>query len=486
MLATLRTGNRVLPDTARACGAPVRQEDLEPILNNLPLGKSPGPDRLPNKFYKTFSAVLSEILTGVFNEAKTNGKLPGSCTQGLISILYKKGPRDDPTNYRPITLLNGDYKILTRLLTQRMNEAVKQFVSPQQNGFVPGGFIAENTMLLKLIQAYVEDEDEEAFFLFLDMEKAFDRCSWDYLERALHEVGFEQNFIDYVKLFYSHANPPTRQININGRLGESFPLGSGVAQGCPCSPLLFLLITEALTRSIVRDKDIKGVEIDGVAHKISQYADDSTLIGRRSDWPRMQYHLRRWCAATAMKENGKKREGLLLGKLNRNRRNAPKGIMPRDEWQPDGETIRSLGVPFGNKMEDEILDNWWHTKVRQVKDRISAWKTLGPVSLDGRNMLVQAILYGSVRYWFFSLPTPSWVIEHLTTTAYNILWAIEPTVSAEDDTNKKKTRAHIAIAAAHLPRKSGGGNVAPALLSHRGCYGCLRKFYVVFALLALL
>ena len=103
-------------DTARACGAPVRQEDLEPILNNLPLGKSPGPDRLPNKFYKTFSAVLSEILTGVFNEAKTNGKLPGSCTQGLISILYKKGPRDDPTNYRPITLLNGDYKILTRLI----------------------------------------------------------------------------------------------------------------------------------------------------------------------------------------------------------------------------------------------------------------------------------------------------------------------------------------------------------------------------------
>ena len=136
---------------------------------------------------------------------------------------------------------------MTRLLTQRMNEAVKQFVSPQQNGFVPGGFIAENTMLLKLIQAYAEDEDEEAFLVFLDMEKAFDRCSWDYLRKALVELGFDQNFISYINLFYSHTNPPTRQININGRLGESFPLASGVAQGCPLSPLLFLVVTEALT-----------------------------------------------------------------------------------------------------------------------------------------------------------------------------------------------------------------------------------------------
>ena len=71
----------------------MKQEDLEPILNNLPLGKSPGPDRLPNQFYRTYSAILSEILTGVFNEARETGKLPDSCTQGLISILYKKGGR---------------------------------------------------------------------------------------------------------------------------------------------------------------------------------------------------------------------------------------------------------------------------------------------------------------------------------------------------------------------------------------------------------
>ena len=84
-----------------------------------------------------------------------------------------------------------------------MNEAVVQFVSPQQNGFVPGGFLPENIMLLKLIQAYIEEEDSDAYFIFLDMEKAFDRSSWEYLVEALEAIGFDKDFIGYVKLFYS-------------------------------------------------------------------------------------------------------------------------------------------------------------------------------------------------------------------------------------------------------------------------------------------
>ena len=123
-----------------------------------------------------------------------------------------------------------------------MNEAVVQFVSPCQNGFVPDSFLPENIMLLKLIQAYVEEEDEDAYLVFLDMEKAFDRCSWEFMIDALHELGFDDNFIQYVRLMYTHDNPPQRQMYINGYLGPAFSLGSGVAQGCPLS------ITAAFSR----------------------------------------------------------------------------------------------------------------------------------------------------------------------------------------------------------------------------------------------
>ena len=84
-----------------------------------------------------------------------------------------------------------------------MNLAVLQFVSPQQTGFVQHSFIAENLMLLKLLQAKIEEEDEEAIYLFLDMEKAYDRCSWSYLKSSLTHLGFGDNFIKYVSLFYN-------------------------------------------------------------------------------------------------------------------------------------------------------------------------------------------------------------------------------------------------------------------------------------------
>ena len=99
----------------------------------------------------------------MINESREAGELPYDLSAGIMSTLYKKKERDDPRNYRPITLLNGDYKIFTRVLTRRMNEAVVQFVSAPQNGFVPDSFLPENIMLLQLIQAHVGEEDLDAY-----------------------------------------------------------------------------------------------------------------------------------------------------------------------------------------------------------------------------------------------------------------------------------------------------------------------------------
>ena len=203
----------MLPPTPERCAAPITARETTSICLDLPTGKSPGPDRLPNKFYKTFASLVGPVLAKVFNAAREARSLPPEMLEGIISVLYKKGNRDDPRNYRPITLLNSDYKILMRALTARMNEAVVQFVSPSQNGFVPDSFIAENSMLLKLIQSYVEEEDSEAMFLFADMEKAFDRCSWSFLLEALAMLGFDQSFIDFVKLAYYLSSPLSSILN---------------------------------------------------------------------------------------------------------------------------------------------------------------------------------------------------------------------------------------------------------------------------------
>jgi hypothetical protein len=487
-LDTLRDPNsrRVLPPTAAACDAPITPEEVESVINDLPTGKSSGPDRIPNKMYRVLTKDLTEIITNVLNESQREGALPDSCLQGIISTMHKKQARDDPRNYRPITLLNGDYKIFTRALTRRMNKAVLQIVSPQQNGFVPGGFLPENIMLLKLIQAYIEDEDSDAYFVFLDMEKAFDRCSWEYLHRALDAIGFngsdpstgnaQKGFIDYIKLFYSHDNPPTRQLSMNGHLGPRFPLHSGVAQGCPISPLLFLVVTEALTRMLVNDPTAGGVEINGVMHVISQYADDSTLIGRnQGHWLRQSHHKDVWCEATAMAENAAKREGQLLGKLNRERGRAPTGIIKDEAWVKDGDSIRALGVPMGNKLD---LLEWWRKRYRVVKERVAAWRSISHMSITGRNLLLQAILYGSLRFWLFSITIPKQISKMIEEDAYHLIWASNPELFTDEEGTKARSRAYVYAEASYLPQKGGGAGLTHWRSHVRAFYAQWGKRYL--------
>ena len=458
-LRALSRGKKVLDPTAAKCGAHITVEEILHTCAYVPKGKSPGPDRIPNQFYRSFSKTVAPILERVYEEGKQRGRLPTTLTEGIISILYKKKERDDPRNYRPITLLNGDYKIMMRILTQRMNQAVLQFVSRDQNGFVPDAFICENLMRLQMIQAVIEGEDSEALYLFLDMEKAFDRCSWDFLMAGLKKLNFGEEFIKFIKLAYSHDTPPTRQLYVNGYLGPRFSLGSGVAQGCPISPLLFLVIAEPLTRMINENKDIKGVVTSPknkapTRHKISQFADDSTLILRPRDVPAALTTIRIWCSATSMKENASKRELQLLGSLRRNPQRVPSalGVTP----VADGDTIRALGVPMGNDLN--VL-NWWLIRYREIKRRVAMWNGLASLSITGRNILLQSILYGSMRYWFFTLTVPPEIVSIVESDAKELLWATSPELHSDEQGTSDASRRYIARMASYLPQKEGGGGI---------------------------
>ena len=133
--------------------------------------------------------------------------------------------------------------------------------------------------------------------VFLDMEKAFDRVSWDYLHKTLEALGFKPEFRKWVSLLYDHANPPQRRLALNGHLGSKYSLGSGVPQGCPLSPILFLCVQETLTRSINSNHKILGIELNNGDEelKLSQFADDTVLLLRNYDsWREAKKELARY------------------------------------------------------------------------------------------------------------------------------------------------------------------------------------------------
>jgi hypothetical protein len=157
-------------------------------------------------------------------------------------------------------------------------------------GFVPNRNIAEATHLTKLIRNYLDDKNEDGLILALDWEKAFDRCSWRYYHSALIALNFGLKFRQMLLLLANEAHPPPRTIRINGLRSAPFNIHCGVPQGCPFSPLAFLVVAEALTRLILESSDLKGIDIGTVNHRVSQFADDTTIYAKDYDdashiWP---------------------------------------------------------------------------------------------------------------------------------------------------------------------------------------------------------
>ena len=274
-------------------------------------------------------------------------------------------------NYRPIALLNGDYKILTRILCWRMKGVMHEIVSPENTGFAPGRFIGENSILTKLIQAYLDEEDLPGALVFLDMEKAFDRVSWDFMHKSLEALGFGVDFRGMIRTLYDCNNPQKRRVVINGHTGAYFPLGCSVAQGCPLSPLLFLCIAESITRAINANGSIQGMMIGDHEIKLSQFADDTMLAleDTEQSWEATKVELHLYSLAAGQLLNVTKTEAVLAGSLRRSSPTLP------TEWKvcPEGGYVISLGVPIGNDFNEE---EFWTNKYFKCKGILANWKHL--------------------------------------------------------------------------------------------------------------
>ena len=188
-------------------------------------GKTPGCDGLPMEFYLKFWSVLGPDLVSVLNSAFSAGVLSRSQHRGVITLSFKKGDRLDPCNWRPITLLNVDYKIASRTVAGRLLKVLHTVVSKDQTCGVPGRFIGESVAFIQECVHYCSSSGVPAALVSLDQEKAFDRVSWSFLHATLRSMGFGPSFISWVELFYNNVR---RSVNVNGNITKSFPLSRGV------------------------------------------------------------------------------------------------------------------------------------------------------------------------------------------------------------------------------------------------------------------
>ncbi|KAG1137591.1 hypothetical protein G6F37_011260 [Rhizopus arrhizus] len=226
-------------------------------VHHCPNSSSLGKDGIPYEMLRFLLAQdsLQPIILQVYNEALTLSKFPASWTTTCTVLLPKKG---DPTllrNWRPISLINSDAKVFSRILANRITFPTNRLISPMQSGFLPRRFIGDNGLTVQLIKAEAERRSSTEIGLLLDQEKAYDRVHPEHLSNVMIRLGFPSQLVDsIISLFFT-----TRiQVNLNGFLTHPLTQQRGLRQRDSLSPVLFNIAFDPFLRSLANDDEFPG------------------------------------------------------------------------------------------------------------------------------------------------------------------------------------------------------------------------------------
>ena len=317
-------------------------------------------------------------------------------------MSFKKGDRLDPRNWCPITLLNVDYKLAARVIAGRLLKVIHLVVDKDKTCGVPGRFIGENVALLRDVVDYATSSGTPVAILSLDQEKAFDRVDWEFMRATLSAMGFGPSFISWVNLFYFHVQSA---VNVNGYLSSFFSLSCGVRQGCPLSPLLYVLMSEVLAANIRCNPRISGLCLPGTPSlsPISQYADDTSLIFLSDDAINASFEVYSlFEKASGSKLNQSKSKGLWLGGWS-GRTDPPVAL----DWS--SVKIKTLGVFIG--VGDLEEDNW-QPCITVVDNVLKSWRARS-LSFRGKSLVINALALSRIWYVASLVHMPPWVLREL-------------------------------------------------------------------------
>jgi len=248
-------------------------------------------------------------------------------------------------NYRPITLLNLDYKLIAKVYAERLKKVIATVVGKNQRGFIPGRDIRANIIEARLAMDIAKKMKLDGALLLFDFEKAFDRLDRDFLFQTLATMRCGKDFLLAMECLHTDTHAT---VLVNGYPTNWFSVESGVRQGCPIAPLLYAISTEPLRSMVDLDSTFSGLVIDNIRLKIQLYADDTNgFAANANDVKRILELFQIHEEASGALLNLDKCNAIIIGGLQESDLGPIKVLKEEEhEWL--------LGVPFGPKPTEEI------------------------------------------------------------------------------------------------------------------------------------
>lgn len=368
------------------CEGEITMQECLSVVNELKKNKSPGNDGITSEFYQRFWPCIGDCLVDSFNYAYNKGELSQSQKQAIITLIDKGKDRTYIENWRPISILNVDYKIASKVLAHRLQDKMPKLVGICQTGFVKGRYMNDSLRTLCDIIEYCKLTETSGLMMMVDFEKAFDSLEWDFLFKTLEHMNFGPCFINWVKLFYNDIESCV--IN-NGVTSPYFKIGRGVRQGDPLSAYLFILCVEIMSDLILRNNSIRGITINETEFKLLQYADDTTAILKDEASARnFLSEIDTFGKISGLNINSSKTKAINLG-IN------PVFKLPNNiKWS--NEPLKVLGIYVGWNMT-EANELTFREKIANIKKLLHSWKTR-KLTLNGKVLVIKSLAISQIIY----------------------------------------------------------------------------------------
>ena len=250
------------------------KSEIKNIIKSLKIEKASGPDFMENEFIKLFLDELLSPLEILFNKTLEKEKMPKQWYEAEIIILHKKGDKRKIENYRPLSLSADTRKIFMKILKNRIYDQLDWQQPEEQAGFRRGYSTIDHIHALNQLVERANEYNIETHIVFIDFRKAFDSVKHDHLLKALIDQGTNPKIVSIIKNVYENA---TAHIKLD-KIGETFKIEKGVAQGDPLSSNLFNATLEWAFRKLNWEK--YGINIDGKRLNNLRFADDIVLVGQ--------------------------------------------------------------------------------------------------------------------------------------------------------------------------------------------------------------
>lgn len=387
--------------------------ELEEALKAMKLNKCPGSDGINVEFYRKMWPEVGSLVLDSLNDAFHEGMLSPEQRRGIITLLPKKNrDRRFLSNWRPITLLNIDYKLLAKCISRRLHHIIPRLIHENQVGFIPGRFIGTNIRNINDIIEYLQGLEVGGFVVSMDYSMVFDKIDQKFLSKVLRSYNFGPHLIKWIKTLYNGAEACVLN---NGYTSNWFPVNTGLRQGCPLSPFLFVLCVEKLAHSIRTDPDIQGISILQNTHKLMQYADDLTLFLKDPESIEVTLNkLDEFEKYSGLKININKSYGLRV--------NTDAILGNRGGEIYWSNKISVLGANFYNdKTEAQHMISDFDVYVKKMEHVCAVWNKR-KLPLKGKVVILNTLVYPIIYYAATNRVCPKVVVDRVKHLTTRFLW----------------------------------------------------------------